>query len=240
VRRVAAALDGRLSWELIFVDDSDDATPDRVLEAATWAPVFLHHRPSGRRAGGLGGAVAEGLATARGRVIAVMDGDLQHPPEILPELVAPVISGEAHLAAGTRYDADGAATGLSGWWRVLVSRASRRATHALVPASRCLSDPMSGLFAIDPGVVAHGALRPCGFKILLEVAVRAPTPLHVANVAYRFADRCAGRSKARPVEVWRLGVQLWRQRSHPGGPAGARRRGHHSRLLNKARVARST
>src|SRR5689334_7176501 len=64
--RLDAALDG-LAAEVIFVDDSDDSTPD-VVRAASRArsatgtlAVSLLHRPPGARAGGLGGAVVAGL-----------------------------------------------------------------------------------------------------------------------------------------------------------------------------------
>jgi len=211
VEGVARALEEVATWEIIFVDDSDDATPEAVVAAGRRAPVRLHHRPAGRRAAGLGGAVMEGFASARGRVVAVMDGDLQHPPDVLPRLVGPVLAGQADLVAGTRYDAGGAAAGLSGPWRVTVSRSARRLVHALVPASRCLSDPMSGLFAVDPALLTGVQLRPCGFKILLELTVRAQ-PQRVGNVAFRFADRRWGRSKAGPREGLRLARLVWRLR----------------------------
>ena len=96
VSRLGAALNelGK-DWELLFVDDSDDRTPEVVRGLSGLAfPVRLMHREPGERAGGLGGAVQRGFAEARGGVIVVMDGDLQHPPEVLPALVAPVLSGD--------------------------------------------------------------------------------------------------------------------------------------------------
>lgn len=209
VDRVAAACAGRFSWELLFVDDSDDTTPAEVLGAAVWAPVRVHHRVPGRRRGGLGGAVQEGLDLAQGRVVAVMDGDLQHPPEILPELVGPILHGWADLVAGSRYHDGGTVPGLSGRWRRLVSAASRRAVHTLVPRSRCLHDPMSGLFAFDPSVIEGTTLRTNGFKVLLEMTARGRAQ-RVHNLAYRFADRGAGRSKAGAVEGLRFAAHLSR------------------------------
>ncbi len=75
-------------------------------------PVRLLHRQMGDRPGGLGGAVQEGFKLARGTVLVVMDADLQHPPEVVPALVAPVLSGEAALVAGNRY---GWAGGTPAW-----------------------------------------------------------------------------------------------------------------------------
>jgi dolichol-phosphate mannosyltransferase len=169
--RLQAALSGiKGGWELIFVDDSDDNTPEVVGRLAgargyvgtpgnagtpgeagaldEAGPLRLLHRPRGARSGGLGGAVRDGFAVARGRVVVVMDADLQHPPEVLPALLAPVLSGEADLVAGSRYGWVGADAGLSSRWRHLVSGGCRWLVHLSVPSSRPLQDPLSGLFAL--------------------------------------------------------------------------------------------
>jgi len=183
-------------WELVFVDDSDDSTPDAVRGlSGSGLPVELLHRELGARHGGLGGAVQEGFARARGTVIVVMDADLQHPPEVVPALVAPVLAGEAALVAGSRYVWAGGDAGLSGPWRHLVSRSCRALVHLLVPQSRPLQDPLSGLFALQRSLLDGVTMRPEGYKILLEVAVRA-RPASVRNVGFDFAPRHAGSSKA--------------------------------------------
>lgn len=199
----------RLAWEVLFVDDSDDDTPTAVCRAAEWAPVRLHHRPRGKRHGGLGGAVQDGFAAARGDILAVMDADLQHPPELVPLLVAPILEGWADLVAGTRYGGEDHLDGLSGPWRRGVSTGSRRLVHAVVSRSRCLSDPMSGLFAFDRSVIDGVVLRTNGFKILLEVVARG-RPLRVHNLAYHFAKRHAGTSKANVAQGGRFLAHLGR------------------------------
>lgn len=198
--RLQAALSGTVGgWELIFVDDSDDNTPEVVRRLAdavgVGSPVRLLHRQRGVRSGGLGGAVRDGFDIARGRVLAVMDADLQHPPEVLPALIAPVLSGEADLVAGSRYGWAGADAGLSSPWRHLVSGGCRWLVHLSVPSSRPLQDPLSGLFALRRSLLDDVQLRPAGYKILLEVTVRA-RPATVANMGFNFAPRHAGRSKA--------------------------------------------
>jgi glycosyltransferase involved in cell wall biosynthesis len=181
-------------WELLFVDDSDDSTPEAIAHLG--APVRMLHREAGDRRGGLGGAVKEGFVAAGGDVLAVMDGDLQHPPETLPVLVAPVIAGEADLAVGSRYGPSaGHVTGLAGPWRRAVSIACRWLVHMAVPRSRPVEDPLSGLFALDRRVVEGVALSPDGFKILLEVLARGRWQ-SVRNVHYAFGRRHAGSSKA--------------------------------------------
>jgi dolichol-phosphate mannosyltransferase len=196
-QRLSAALAGTFwGWELIFVDDSDDSTPEVVTGLINAShPVRLVHREKGHRHGGLGGAVQEGFKLARGTVVAVMDADLQHPPEVMPALVGPVLSGEAALVAGSRYSWAGADAGLAGPGRQVVSRVCRALVHLVVPVSRPLEDPMSGLFAVRRTLLEGVALRPAGYKILLEVAVRT-RPAPVRNIGFDFAPRYAGRSKA--------------------------------------------
>lgn len=87
VRRVAMAAEvAGLSHELILVDD---ASPDG---AAAAAEELARSHPAIRRLQlprnrGQHRAVLAGLEQARGRWVAVMDGDLQDPPEALPALV---------------------------------------------------------------------------------------------------------------------------------------------------------
>src|SRR5579884_2227433 len=78
-----------LHVEVIFVDDSDDDTPEIIKDAARTMGasrfhIQLEHRAAGvERAGGLATAVVHGMNVARAEYIAIMDADLQHPPEQL-------------------------------------------------------------------------------------------------------------------------------------------------------------
>jgi dolichol-phosphate mannosyltransferase len=87
VRRCVAAAEatGR-PFELLVVDDaSRDATPALLAPLAAADPRVVHLRLDANR--GQFGATKEGLARARGALVAVLDGDLQDPPELLPRLV---------------------------------------------------------------------------------------------------------------------------------------------------------
>ena len=86
-RRLAAALDGLGDWELILVDDgSRDASFERMLELRAGDERVRLVRLS--RNFGHQVALTAGLDLASGDAVIVMDGDLQHPPEVIPELVA--------------------------------------------------------------------------------------------------------------------------------------------------------
>src|SRR5579872_1195574 len=93
MERVSAALTG-VDYEVIIVDDnSKDATPAVCAELAKRYPLKLIVRT--KPTNGLSGAVLHGMAEARGKYLCVMDADLQHPPEKLPELLRMLRSGEA-------------------------------------------------------------------------------------------------------------------------------------------------
>ncbi|MDR7187025.1 dolichol-phosphate mannosyltransferase [Microbacterium trichothecenolyticum] len=195
VRRITAAVQNRLDAEIIFVDDSTDATPDVIREVAASAslPVRLIHR--NRPVGGLGGAVMEGFAAAEADACLVMDADLQHPPEEIPELWHRYSRGDVDVVIASRYAGGGTAGGLADRTRVMVSKASTAVTRAMFPIRlKDVSDPMTGFFLVDRRTIDAEQLRPRGFKILLEILARRP--MRVAEIPFDFADRHAGESKA--------------------------------------------
>jgi dolichol-phosphate mannosyltransferase len=192
--------------EVIFVDDSTDATPAVIAEAAADLrfPVRVVHRETPE--GGLGGAVLEGLRQARSRWIVVMDADLQHPPDLLPVLLRTGEESGAQFVVASRYAEGGSRAGLSGPYRLLVSWLSTRVTKLAFPRLlRDVSDPMSGFFAVRQDLIAGRELRPNGYKILLELLVRT-RPDRIAEVPYVFGERGAERSKSSLREGLRF---LW-------------------------------
>ena len=207
LRRLSAVLPAS-DTEIVFVDDSSDDTPAVIRAAAGTCPipVTVHHREKG--AGGLGGAVVEGMRLARGAWIVVMDADLQHPPEIVPDLIAAGLRDGADLVVGTRYAGGGKRDGLSDGYRKLISGGSTLVTK-LVFRNHLIqvSDPMSGLFAVRASSLDVEELRPLGFKILLELVVRN-RPGRIGEVPYVFQPRHAGESKSSLAEGLRFAKHL--------------------------------
>jgi dolichol-phosphate mannosyltransferase len=204
LHQITASVPARLPCEVIFVDDSTDDTPEVISEAARDCPfpVTVLHREVPE--GGLGGAVVEGLKAASSDWIVVMDGDCQHPPSLVPELVASGERVNAGLVVASRYIKGGSREGLAGGYRIAVSRSATWLTKALFPRKlRGVSDPMSGFFAIRRSAVTADVLQPLGYKILLELAVRS-RPRRVTEVPFVFQDRFAGESKSTAREGFRF------------------------------------
>ncbi|MEU0386046.1 glycosyltransferase family 2 protein [Streptomyces chartreusis] len=204
LHQITEAVPARLPCEVVFVDDSTDDTPEVIEKAAQDCPfpVTVLHRDE--PVGGLGGAVVEGLKAATSDWIVVMDGDCQHPPSLVPDLVATGERANAGLVVASRYIKGGSRAGLAGSYRVAVSRGATWLTKALFPRRlHGISDPMSGFFAIRRSAVTAEVLQPLGYKILLELAVRS-RPRRVTEVPFVFQDRFAGESKSTAQEGLRF------------------------------------
>lgn len=220
--RLHAALQGSATAEVIFVDDSDDDTPEMVRALSrryqgTGTAVSLVHRSGEERVGGLSGAVIRGFRVAQAPWVVVMDSDLQHPPEVVPQLLRAAMEGDADLVVGSRYTGDGDAAGLSSYGRSLVSQGSGRMAKTLFPRRlKQVTDPMSGLFLVRREALDLDTFNPIGFKILLEIAVRL-APLKVLEVPYVFAARHAGESKTSIREGLRFARHLVRLKSSTAG-----------------------
>ncbi|MFG1610630.1 glycosyltransferase [Actinoplanes sp. NPDC049265] len=211
IARLVAALP-HSETEIVFVDDSTDDTPEVIAAAAQDSPIpiTVYHRDEAT--GGLGGAVVEGLRLAAGEWIVVIDADLQHPPEVVPDLIAAGMRDGADLVVGTRYAGAGRTDGLADRYRKLVSRGSTMLVKTLFRSYLLqVSDPMSGLFAIRASSVEPEELRPLGYKILLELVVRN-RPGRIVEVPYVFQERNAGESKSSFAEGLRFLQHLGRLR----------------------------
>lgn len=206
VARIADALDGRQA-EILFVDDSTDDTPRVIRAVASRSTITVRLLHRDHPIGGLSGAVLAGLAATTSDWCVVMDGDLQHPPEVIPALLAAGDQDGADVMIASRYVRGGSSDGLSSLLRRLVSNSSNILTRAMFPIKlRNCSDPMTGFFALRRDAIDPRVLRPRGFKILLEILAR--TSLDVAEIPFAFADRRAGESKASLGQGFRFLAQL--------------------------------
>src|SRR6266496_728679 len=209
-----------LHVEVIFVDDSDDDTPEVIEDAArTMSSSLFHiqleHRVAGgARAGGLATAVVQGMNTAQAEYVAVIDADLQHPPEQLRVLYDQAVAQHADLVVASRYIKGGSYQGLAGVGRRCISIGLKWTAKLLFPEQlRHISDPLGGFFLLRRSLLADVSLRPIGYKILLELLIRCQWR-QALEVPYHFRTRAHGQSKAN-MQQGILALQhmqrLWRE-----------------------------
>lgn len=184
---IERALDGRIDYELVLVDDGSSDGSDEVLAVLSRdrprLRVVSHQRNLGQSA-----ALCTGIRAARGELIATLDGDLQNDPADIPRLLAELRAAPAgveRMIAGNRIRRR------DGWLRRVSSRVAN-AVRAAVLADGC---PDTG----------------CSLKLFrrerfLELpqfdhmhrflpALFADRGVEVVNVAVGHRPRRAGRSK---------------------------------------------
>lgn len=206
---IRRALKYDVTYEVLFVDDSDDATPRIIRREATQDyHVRMIHRPPRKRTG-LATAFVHGFSEARGEYICCMDSDLQHPPAAITSLLKEIIKSDNDIVVASRYIPGGNADGLGGAYRKFVSIASKYVAHFVLDPTRRSSDPGSGFFMFRKSILNNVMLSPRGFKILIEILVKTNTK-KVSEVPIHFLKRENDESKASIKQGVEFLKHLWR------------------------------
>jgi dolichol-phosphate mannosyltransferase len=222
VEEVTRALEPRYKgrYEIIFSDDnSPDGTAAKVESLTGRFPqVKLMVREQER---GLAKAVVRGWQKASGEILGVIDGDLQHPVNVLADLLAKVEEG-ADLVVASRYKSQG---GFGNWGpiRRVQSQGAAVISWLILPeAVGQVSDPMSGCFAVSRRAIEGEPLHPEGYKIFLEV-LACSRARKVDEVAYVFQLRQRGETKLSAKvyfeylkQLVRLRLLLWQRKLQKG------------------------
>ncbi len=189
-----------IELELIVVDDnSPDGTGAVADELARSFRMQVIHR-AGKL--GLGTAVVAGFAAATSEVLGVMDADFSHPPTLVPKMYQAFQETQADLLVAGRY-IPGGSTPNWPWRRRMLSRVACLLARPLSP----IRDAASGFFLIRRSVARGVDIQAGGFKICLELVMRA-WPQRLVEIPYRFDDREAGESKMSLREAAGYLVQL--------------------------------
>jgi dolichol-phosphate mannosyltransferase len=214
VARIRAALDSRLDYEILFVDDnSPDETAARVAELQKQgAPVRIIVRRDER---GLCSAILRGFREARGDLLLCMDADLSHPPEAIPDMVQAQKQHQADMVIGSRHVAGGKTEEGWGLFRWLNSRVAGLLARPLT----AVRDAMTGFFVMPRPVFERAKdLNPIGYKFALELIIKCPCR-NVVEIPIFFADRQRGESKLSLAEQARYILHLKRLYDYHYGKA---------------------
>jgi len=193
--------------EVLFVDDSSpDGTGQEVKEAmGHYDFVHLLTRPKKE---GIGRAFLDGFRFALERfdpkVVVQMDGDLQHPPEVIPQLIHSVLEG-ADVAIASR-KVDGGKT--VGWSRrrILVSWGANWLARIVLGLDQ--KDVTSGFKAYNRATVEEltsRKLSSSSFSYQEETLLVAKrTGKKVVEIPFTFTAREAGKTKFQTADILRF------------------------------------
>lgn len=185
----------KIDIEAIVVDDNSPDGTGKIVDdyinsmknIAGYSISVIHRKAKA----GLSSAILDGLKNAQGDTVVVMDSDLSHPPQIIPKMLETIKKTQCDIVVASRYVKGGA---IQGWpfKRKLMS------TIATTIARKGLgvtpNDPMSGFFAFKRKIIDGLKFDAIGFKILLELLVKAKD-VKVEEIPYTFTDRKFGSSK---------------------------------------------
>ncbi|MBN1668555.1 MAG: glycosyltransferase family 2 protein [Anaerolineales bacterium] len=161
INRVKAVLDEGIDpFEILVIDDGSQ--DDTALQAeSAGVRVFRHPYNIGN-----GAAIKTGIRNARGRVLVMLDADGQHPPEMIPQLLARI--GPFDMVVGARTSASDSA-----WHRDIANWVYNRLA-SYVSGTR-IEDLTSGFRAIKADVARN-------FAYLLPNTFSYPSTITLATV----------------------------------------------------------
>lgn len=184
-----------MEGEIIIVDDNSPDGTGTIADILSKNNdnIKVIHRKIKR---GLSTAVVAGLEQSRGEIIGVMDADLSHPPEVIPELVRPIIDGESDFVVASRYKEQ---EKIKKWplSRKIISWGGTKFARPLTK----VSDPMSGFFFFKKDIIDGVQLTPIGYKIMLEIIVKGKHK-NIKEVTFTFRNRYKGESKLNRKEYY--------------------------------------
>jgi glycosyltransferase involved in cell wall biosynthesis len=146
---------------VIVVDDGSTDLTAEIAEAAG-AVVVRHEGKQGK-----GTALNTGFRRVRElepAAVVMLDADGQHRPEEVPQVLAPVLRGEADLVVGSRYLQKGSGVPRHRIWGHRVFNLLTR-----VASGVGASDSQSGFRAFSPGAAQTISFRSDGFSVESEM-----------------------------------------------------------------------
>ena len=104
LRRLDSVLENA---EVIVVDDGSVDETSEIAESMGPEVGYDLRIFRSERNRGKGNAVRRGIAESRGEIVCIQDADLEYDPADLPQLLAPILEGQADVVYGTRMRGNG-------------------------------------------------------------------------------------------------------------------------------------
>jgi dolichol-phosphate mannosyltransferase len=177
-----------VSKQVIVVDDGSTDGTTEILKG--YADRILVLRNEER--GGKGRAIRQALPYAEGEAVIVQDADLEYFPEQIPDLVQPILSGDANVVYGTRFS-EGLPKGMA-LPNKLVNILLAWAVRLLF--FRRVSDEATCYKAFRRDLLTRMNLTCNRFEFCPEVtakAIRMGEPIHEKPIRYEPRTKAAGK-----------------------------------------------
>lgn len=189
------------SMEIIVIDDgSTDGTVNQVEKYSSSIKLVKHEKNAGK-----GAALVTGFAEASGDVVVVQDADLEYSPYDIPQLVKPILSGEADVVFGSRFKGYPKGMRLGNYLGNILISTTTRLLYGMP-----ITDVMTGHKVFSKEVIASMDLTEDGFKIEPEIAAEVfYGGWRYAEIPISYNRRRVGKSKFRFLRdgvtcAWRL------------------------------------
>lgn len=179
IERINCSMNGN-SYQICIVDDGEDKTEE--IAKANGVFVLKGNKQ------GLTQAIVKGMVYTDSDYIVVIDGDLQHPPELIPEIIKNLIDYDIVIAS--RYIKNGS-SGEFSTVRKIISRTGNMAGILIAPT---VKDKMSGYFGFKKEIINPLKLNSKGFKVLLEILANGNYQ-NILEIPMIFGKRKSGVSK---------------------------------------------
>lgn len=203
-RIVRKVLGRREVGELIMVDDgSTDGTWARMRELAEADARIRIYRCEVNR--GKGAALRTGFGHAESEILVVQDADLEYDPDEYPKLLRPILSGEADVVYGSRFQGVGAG-GRSGFWHTLGNKVLTRLSNLTTGLD--LTDMETCYKMFRKSILGRIQLREDRFGFEPEFTAKVAKlgiPIREVGISYRGRGYAAGKKIG-----WRDGVSAIR------------------------------
>lgn len=131
IRKQADVLSEHVSCEFLFVDDGSTDGTLSLIRGMAQGDERVHYVSFSRNFG-KEAAIYAGLKNAIGDYVVLMDADLQHPPEYLPQMLDGLLSGEYDSVAMRRSDRKGEKR-IRSWFSRRFYRLNRKVSGVDIP-----------------------------------------------------------------------------------------------------------
>lgn len=175
--------------DILFADDQ--SSDNTIAKIQQWQKISSHiHYLQRTTTPDLTQSVIDGVKACKTDFILVMDADLSHPIHSIPDLLAPLLSGQYDISIGSRYTKGG---GIKSWpiKRRLLSWVGGLPARIITD----VNDTTSGFFACKRQCFEQISSEAKGYKVLIELLAANLEQYDRCEVPITFTDRVHGESK---------------------------------------------